>query len=154
MKPRDVVVRSSCTSCRISIWALALAALLILSEPAIAQWAGRDGWVEEPDSKSLNVAGDPGHAYLDSTSVHRTDDGLIHFNESSNVTRAEDIGKVGIMEDAYDCSANVKYMCVDQGDWRNDPKSKVNLTHDPALSLYRKYLCGDDKPAASAAAQH
>jgi hypothetical protein len=142
---------------RVNLYALVLAALLIRSAPAAAQWAGRDGWVEEPDSKSLNLAGDPGHAYLDSTSVHRTDDGLIHFNESSNVTRAEDIGKVGLMEDAYDCSSNVKYMCVDHGDWRNDPKSKVNLTRDPALPIYRKYLCGDDTSAAAAstsAAQH
>ncbi len=136
---------------------LALVSLLIPSVPAIAQFAGRDGWIEEPDTKSLDIAGDPGHAYLDSTSVHRTDDGLIHFNESSNVTRAEDIGKVGLMEDAYDCSANVKYMCVDHGDWRNDPKSKVNLTNDPALPIYRKYLCGDATPAAAtstAAARH
>jgi hypothetical protein len=142
---------------RVNLYALVLAALLIRSAPAAAQWAGRDGWVEEPDSKSLNLAGDPGHAYLDSTSVHRTDDGLIHFNKSSNVTRAEDIGKVGLMEDAYDCSSNVKYMCVDHGDWRNDLKSKVNLTRDPALPIYRKYLCGDDTSAAAAstsAAQH
>ena len=144
------------SSNRLGIWTLALGALLILSAPATAQWSGRDGWVEEPDSKSLNLAGDAGHAYLDSTSVHRTDDGLIHFNESSNVTRAEDIGKVGLMEDAYDCAANVKYMCVDHGDWRNDPKSKVNLTNDPALPIYRKYLCGDNQPAArdSAADAH
>lgn len=116
----------------------------MFSTPAMAQWAGRDGWVEEPGAKSLNVKGGQSHAYLDSTSVHRTDDGLIHFNESSDVSRPEEIGKVGLMEDAYDCSTNIKYMCVDHGDWRNDPKSRVNLANDPALSVYRKYLCGDN----------
>ncbi|MHB8384338.1 MAG: hypothetical protein ACYDC3_18585 [Candidatus Binataceae bacterium] len=136
---------------RSSLGAAVSIAILMLSTGALAQWAGRDGWVEEPDTKSLNAAGGPGHAYLDSTSVHRTDDGLIHFNESSNVSRPADIGKVGLMEDAYDCAANVKYMCVDHGDWRNDPMSKVNLSHDPALPIYRKYLCGDGNPAASAA---
>jgi hypothetical protein len=59
------------------------------------------------------------------------------------VSRPEDIGKVGFMKDAYDCAKNVKYMCVEAGDWRNDPKSTVNAANDPALSVYRKFLCGD-----------
>jgi hypothetical protein len=126
---------------------LAIAAILMLSTPAIAQWAGRDGWIEEPGAKSLNAEGHPGHAYLDSTSVHRTDDGLVHFNESADVSRPDEIGKIGLMEDAYDCAKNIKYMCVDHGDWRNDPKSRINLTDDPARSVYRKYLCGDDNAA-------
>jgi len=125
------------------IWTLALLIVLIFSNPIEAQWAGKDGWVEEPAAKSLNVEGDPGHAYLDPASVHRGDDGLIYFNESSNVSRPEDIGKVGFMKDAYDCSKNIKYMCVEAGDWRNDPKSTVNASNDPALSVYRKFLCGD-----------
>ena len=121
--------------------------ILILSTRTEAQWAGRDGWVEEPAAKSLNVKGDPGHAYLDPSSVHRGDDGLIYFNESSDVSRPEDIGKVGFMKDAYDCAKNIKYMCVDAGDWRNDPKSTIKAANDPALSVYRKFLCGDGDPA-------
>jgi hypothetical protein len=124
-------------------WTLAILISLIFSMRAEAQWAGKDGWVEEPATKSLNVVGDPGHAYLDPASVHRGDDGLIYFNESSDVSRPEDIGKVGFMKDAYDCAKNVKYMCVEAGDWRNDPKSTVNASKDPALSVYRKFLCGD-----------
>ena len=126
------------------IWALAILIVLTFSKRTEAQWAGKDGWVEEPATKSLNVEGDPGHAYLDPTSVHRGDDGLIYFNESSNVSRPEEIGKVGFMKDAYDCGKNIKYMCVEVGDWRNDPKSTIDAAHDPALSVYRKYLCGDD----------
>jgi hypothetical protein len=129
------------------VWALAILTVLILSSRTEAQWAGKDGWVEEPAAKSLNVAGDPGHAYLDPSSVHRGDDGLIYFNESSDVSRPEDIGKVGFMKDAYDCAKNVKYMCVEAGDWRNDPKSTIKVAHDPALSVYRKFLCGDADPA-------
>jgi hypothetical protein len=129
------------------VWALALLTVLILSGRIEAQWAGKDGWVEEPAAKSLNVGGDPGHAYLDPASAHRGDDGLIYFNESSNVSRPEDIGKVGFMKDAYDCARNIKYMCVEVGDWRNDPKSTINAAHDPALSIYRKFLCGDADPA-------
>lgn len=125
------------------VCALAILALLMLSSRSAAQWSGKDGWVEEPAAKSLNVEGDPGHAYLDPASVHRGDDGLIYFNESSNVSRPEDIGKVGYMKDAYDCAKNIKYMCVEVGDWRNDPKSTLNASHDPALSVYRKFLCGD-----------
>ena len=117
--------------------------VLVFSNRAEAQWSGKDGWVEEPATKSLNLEGDPGHAYLDPASVHRGDDGLIYFNESSNVSRPEEIGKVGFMKDAYDCSKNIKYMCVEVGDWRNDPKSTVKASQDPALSVYRKYLCGD-----------
>jgi len=123
---------------------IAIVALLMLSTPALAQWAGHDGWVEEPGAKSVDVEG-AGRAYLDSKSVRRGDDGLIYFNESSNVSRPDEIGKVGLMEDAYDCAKNIKYMCVDHGDWRNDPKSRFNLSHDPALPVYRKYLCADDK---------
>jgi hypothetical protein len=126
------------------VWAIAILTVLLLSNRIEAQWTSKDGWVEEPATKSLNVEGDPGHAYLDPTSVHRGDDGLIYFNESSNVSRPEEIGKVGFMKDAYDCGKNIKYMCVEVGDWRNDPKSTIDAARDPALSVYRKYLCGDD----------
>jgi len=124
------------------ICALAILTALAFFADSQAQWAGRDGWVEEPAVKSLNVEGPAGHAYLDPASVHRGDDGLVYFNESSNVSRPEDIGKVGFMKDAYDCARNIKYMCVEAGDWRNDPRSTVNAAHDPALPVYRKYLCG------------
>jgi hypothetical protein len=127
--------------------ALTILTILILSTRAEAQWTGRDGWVEEPAAKSLNVKGKPGHAYLDPSSVHRGDDGLIYFNESSEVSRPDEIGKVGLMKDAYDCARNIKYMCVEVGDWRNDPKSTINATNDPALPIYRKLLCGDPDPA-------
>ena len=127
--------------------ALTILTILILSTRAEAQWTGRDGWVEEPAAKSLNVKGKPGHAYLDPSSVHRGDDGLIYFNESSDVSRPDEIGKVGLMKDAYDCARNIKYMCVEVGDWRNDPKSTINVTKDPALPIYRKLLCGDPDPA-------
>ena len=127
--------------------ALAILALLIISTRAEADWTGRDGWVEEPAVKSLNVEGDAGHAYLDPSSVHRGNDGLIYFNESANVSRPEEIGKVGFMKDAYDCEKNIKYMCVEVGDWRNDPKSTVHTDKDPALPVYRKYLCGDSDSA-------
>jgi hypothetical protein len=59
------------------------------------------------------------------------------------VSRPEEIGKVGLMKDAYDCTKNIKYMCVEAGDWRNDPKSTVHAADDPALPVYRKFLCGD-----------
>jgi len=119
----------------------------MLSTRTEAQWEGRDGWVEEPGTKSLNVKGDPGHAYLDPASVHRGDDGLVYFNESSDVSRPTEIGKVGLMKDAYDCAKNIKYMCVDAGDWRNDQKSTIKADDDPALPVYRKFLCGDAAPA-------
>jgi hypothetical protein len=120
-----------------------LAALTIFCTGADAEWSGRDGWIEEPDARSLNVAGEPGHAYLDSASVHRGSDGLVYFNESANVLRPEEIGKTGFMTDAYDCAKNIKYMCVGSGNWRDDTKSAVHTAGDPALPVYRKYLCGD-----------
>jgi hypothetical protein len=147
MKPPDDSARmKQCRACN-RICALALLTFLIFSHRIEAQWAGKDGWVEEPAAKSLNVEGKPGHAYLDPASVHRGDDGLIYFNESSDVSRPEDIGKVGFMKDAYDCAKNIKYMCVDAGDWRNDPKSTIKAANDQALSVYRKFLCGDGDPA-------
>ena len=109
----------------IGFCALALTTLLILPTRAQAQWSGRDGWVEEPATKSLNVEGDLGHSYLDPASVHRGDDGLVYFNESSGVTQPEEIGRTGFMKDAYDCAKNIKYMCVGLGDWRNDQKSAI-----------------------------
>jgi hypothetical protein len=134
----------------IGFCALALTTLLILPTRAQAQWSGRDGWVEEPATKSLNVEGDLGHSYLDPSSVHRGDDGLVYFNESSGVTQPEEIGRTGFMKDAYDCAKNIKYMCVGLGDWRNDQKSAIHAANDPALQIYRKYLCGDAAPAANA----
>jgi len=122
---------------------IAIAAVLLLSTLAAAQSAGREGWVEEPATKSLNVEGGSGHAYLDPTSVHRADDGLVYFIESSEVSRPEEIGKVGLMKDAYDCGKNIKYMCVGIGNWRNDKKSTIDAANEPALPVYRKYLCGD-----------
>ena len=137
--------RKFCGCNRVQV--LTILTILILSTRTEAQWTGRDGWVEEPAAKSLNVKGTPGHAYLDPSSVHRGDDGLIYFNESSDVSRPDEIGKVGLMKDAYDCARNIKYMCVEVGDWRNDPKSTINATNDPALPIYRKVLSGDSDPA-------
>ncbi len=128
---------------RIWMLVIAIAAVLLLSTLAAAQSAGREGWVEEPATKSLNVEGGSGHAYLDPTSVHRADDGLVYFIESSEVSRPEEIGKVGLMKDAYDCGKNIKYMCVGIGNWRNDKKSTIDAANEPALPVYRKYLCGD-----------
>ena len=116
------------------------------SGSARAQWSGRDGWIEEPGAKSLNVDSAPTHAYLDSASVHRGSDGLVYFNESTDVAHPEDIGKTGLMKDAYDCDKNIKYLCVGGANWRNDTKSSVHTDADPALPVYRKYLCGDANP--------
>jgi len=116
---------------------------MMLCPGADAQWSGRDGWVEERGAKSLNVEGEAGHAYLDSASVRRGSDGLVYFNESTNVSRPEEIGKTGLMADAYDCARNIKYMCVGPGNWRDDTKSAVHTAGDPALPVYRRYLCGD-----------
>ena len=123
--------------------ALACAAtILLFAVHANAQWSGHDGWVEETNGKTLKD--DPGHSYLDPTSARRGDDGLVYFNEISGVIKPEDIGHKGFMKNAYDCSRNIKYMCVGQGDWRNDLSSTIRTSDDPALPLYRKYLCGDD----------
>ena len=117
---------------------MGVAAVLASSALVLAQSADRNGWVEEPGAK---VEGLPGRAYLDPASVHRGADGMIYFNESTGVTRTEDAGKVGIMLDAYDCAKNIKYMCVQYGNWRNDAESAVDAAHEPALSVYRHYLC-------------
>jgi hypothetical protein len=124
-------------------WIFAIAMMLFLSPRAEAQWSGRDGWVEEPETK---VEGATGHSYLDPASVHRGEDGLIYFNESADVPRPEQIGKIGFMKDAYDCAKNLKW-CVGYGDWRDDKQSTLDATKDPALPVYRKYLCGDDNTA-------
>ena len=133
--------------------AFVVATVLLLAPAAHAQWAGRDGWVEEPATKSLDVEGDPGHSYLDPASVHHGDDGLVYFNESIDVSRPDQIGKMGFMKDAYDCARDIKYMCVQPGVRRFDPKSTINTAKDPALPVYRKYLCSDkegsDKEADS-----
>ena len=121
----------------------ALVLLLLLSTRAQAQWSGREGWVEEPAAKSLDVDGDKEHSYLDPASVHRGDDGLVYFNESTGVTKPDEIGHTGFMKDAYDCAKNLKYMCVGIGDWRNDQKSTINTANDPALPVYRNDLCND-----------
>jgi len=47
------------------------------------------------------------------------------------------------MKDAYDCARDIKYMCVGNTNWRNDFKSSVKAADEPALPIYRKYLCGD-----------
>jgi hypothetical protein len=121
--------------------------ILLVATCARAQWKGHDGWVEETNGKTLKD--DPGHSYLDPASVHRGDDGLVYFNEISGVTKPEQIGNTGFMKNAYDCARDLKYMCVDQGDWRNDPSSTIRTSDDPALPLYRKYLCGDAAHANS-----
>jgi len=127
--------------------AIVLASFLCAATDAHAQWNGHDGWIEETNAKTLKD--DPGHSYLDPASVHRGDDGLVYFNEISGVTRPDDVGRTGFMKNAYDCARNLKYMCVGQGDWRNDLSSTINTSDDPALPLYRKYLCGDDTAANS-----
>ena len=121
--------------------AVAISILLLAAGRAQSQWSGRDGWIEESGAKLLKD--DPGHSYLDPASVHRGDDGLVYFNESSGVMKPEDVGHTGFMKNAYDCGKNIKYMCVGQGDWRNDLKSTIDTADDPALPIYRKYLCGD-----------
>lgn len=127
------------------LWLVAVAAVLALPPFALAQSAERNGWVEEPGAK---VEGQPGRAYLDPASVHRGADGMVYFNESTGVTRTEDAGKVGIMLDAYDCAKNIKYMCVGYGNWRTDAKSTVDAAREPALPVYRHFLCADESAHA------
>ncbi len=117
--------------------------LLTLVNFAHAQSDRLEGWVEEP---AAIVEGEPGHSYLDPTSVRRGDDGLVYYNESTGVMKSEEIGRKGFMKDAYDCGKNIKYTCVGLGDWRNDQKSTAKTSNDPALQVYRKYLCGDADP--------
>ena len=129
-------------------WCLSVAAVAaVLACPAfaLARSAERNGWVEEPGAK---VEGLTGRAYLDPASVHRGADGVVYFNESTGVARPEDAGKVGIMLDAYDCAKNIKYMCVQHDNWRNDAKSAVDAAREPALPVYRHYLCGDESTTA------
>jgi len=95
MQVPDDSARKQACRIRDRVCLLAILIVVIFSNRSEAQWAGKDGWVEEPAAKSLNVEGKPGHAYLDPASVRRGDDGLIYFNESSDVSRPEDIGKVG-----------------------------------------------------------
>jgi hypothetical protein len=124
--------------------------VLALANFARAQSDQRDQWVEEP---AAIVEGEPGHSYLDPASVRRGDDGLVYFNESTGVTKSEEIGQKGFMKNAYDCAKNLKYMCVGQGDWKNDPKSTVNTSKDPALPIYRKYLCSEGDPPVARTTQ-
>jgi hypothetical protein len=126
----------------------AVTAVLACCALVLAQSAERDGWVEEPGAK---VEGQPGRAYLDPASVHRGGDGIVYFDESTGVTRPEDAGKVGIMLDAYDCAKNIKYMCVQYGNWRNDAKSAVDAAREAALPIYRRYLCGDESTTPDSA---
>jgi hypothetical protein len=142
MKSR-VTIRARICFCVIGLCAIAFLPTVLQAADDDEQWAGRDGWIEEPATKSLNGDGGMGHAYLDPASVHRGEDGLVYFNESSDVTRPEQIGKVGLMKDAYDCAKDVKYMCVGRGDWRNDKRSTLDASREPALPIYRRYLCGD-----------
>ena len=139
----EMTWRKSIISNLVVFHALAVITLLSAAPRALAQWGGRDGWVEEPATKSLNVQGEPDHSYLDPASIHRGDDGLVYFSESTGVARPDEIGRTGFMKEAYDCTKNVKYMCVGIGDWRNDQKSAIDTSNDPALQVYRKYLCGD-----------
>ena len=120
-----------------------LLSMLAFANLTNAQWSGRDGWIEEPGAQSLNIDGPAGHAYLDPASIHRGQDGLVYFNESTDVMSPNDIGKTGFMQDAYDCSKDLKYMCVGPSNWRNDKQSTIDASNDPALPVYRKYLCGD-----------
>ncbi len=139
-------------SIRIGIGFLLLVAVSLTSPSfdARAQSSGHDGWVEEP---AAVVEGEPGHSYLDPASIRRGDDGLVYFNESTGVTKSEEIGQKGFMKNAYDCTKNIKYMCVGQGDWKNDLKSTVSTSKDPALQVYRQYLCGDGDPPIAKTAQ-
>jgi hypothetical protein len=123
MKSR-VTIRARICFCVIGLCAIAFLPTVLQAADDDEQWAGRDGWIEEPATKSLNADGGTGHAYLD-------------------VTRPEQIGKVGLMKDAYDCAKDVKYMCVGRGDWRNDKRSTLDASREPALPIYRRYLCGD-----------
>jgi len=125
--------------------------ILLLAASAHAQSNGHEGdhggWIEETNGKTL--LDDPGRAYLDPASVHRGEDGLVYFNESTGVTKPDDAGHIGFMKNAYDCAKDIKYMCVGQGDWRNDLSSTIKTSDDPARPIYRKYLCGDDSTTKS-----
>ena len=146
--------RNLCRAIGVAALAISMFALASNHRDADAQSTGGDGWVEEPATKSLDVDGAHGRAYLDPASIYRGSDELVYFNESSDVTRPEDIGKVGLMKDAYDCGKNLKYMCVESGNWRNDTKSTIDAAKDPAYAVYRKYLCGDANAAAEDSADN
>lgn len=115
---------------------------MLFINPAVARAGGFDEWIEEPGATALDAGHSPTHSYLDPSSVEKGDDGLIYFTESSDVSRPEDIGKTGIMKDAYDCAHDIKYVCVGHSDWRSDFRSTEQTRNAPALPVYRKYLCG------------
>src|SRR5208283_1157199 len=72
---------------------------LVFPALARAQSEGHEEWVEEP---AAIVEGEPGHSYLDPASTRRGDDGLVYFNESTGVTKPDEIGHKGFMKNAYD----------------------------------------------------
>jgi len=148
-KPTAMRVRDMSSKTRLGV--IAAMTVLLVQTPGAGARNDGEGWVQEPVSSSSKVE-DSGHAYLDSASVHRGDDGLIYFNESTGGLPPGELGDAGVMKDAYDCKNNIKYLCVDLGDFRDDPKSRINATDDPALLVYRHYLCGDAEPESSRSA--
>ena len=117
-------------------------------------------WVREPLDSA--ITGDPAldaaraKSYLDISSIHPGHDGLMYFSESENVSQPDDIGKVGLMNDAYDCKKNIKFMCTSTGDWRNDTASRQKFSqHDAGYSFYRRYLCSESPSShATASKRH
>src|SRR5205807_86875 len=99
--------------------------VMLIFAPAMsyAQSSAPDEWIEETGTQ---VEGITGRSYLDTSSIHRGEDGLIYFNESTGVSRPGEIGQKGFMKDAYDCAKDIKYMCIGAGDWRNDLKSTIH----------------------------
>ncbi len=124
---------------------LAIVAILVIGTVIVAraQTTKPDGWVEETGTQ---VEGMGGRSYLDTSSIHQGEDGLVYFNESVGLSRPDEIGEKGVMKDAYDCAKDIKYMCISGSDWRNDPESAIHTAADPALPIYRKYLCGGAPP--------
>jgi hypothetical protein len=83
------------------VWALAILTVVVLSNRTQGS-VGRQGRLGRGASDQVAQRTQV-NAYLDPASVLSGDDGLIYFNESSNVSRPEEMAKVGLMKDAYDC---------------------------------------------------
>jgi len=121
----------------------ATVAIVFAIVSAIARAEDHAQWIEEPGATALDAKHSPTHSYLDPSTVQKGDDGLVYFTESADVANPKDVGKIGIMKNAYDCAHDIKYMCIGHSDWKNDLSSTTHTKDDPALPIYRKYLCGD-----------
>ena len=73
------------------------------------------------------------HSEVDTDSIHKADDGFVHYLERDPVTTEDSVVTATSYEEAFDCSNMISYVGLDEADWQTKGSPVNPNTHGSTL---------------------